>query len=91
MRQIMSRTLTALLLAAALGTPLRAEETIDSGAYLAARIAEAENDFRAAATWYGKAILTDAGNPQLLDGAILAEIGIGDLPLAIEAAKLPNR
>ncbi len=88
MRQIMSRTLTVLLLAAALGTPLRAEETIDSGAYLAARIAEAENDFRAAATWYGKAIMTDAGNPQLLDGAILAEIGIGDLPLAIEAAKL---
>ncbi|MDZ4088351.1 MAG: tetratricopeptide repeat protein [Tabrizicola sp.] len=88
MRQIMSRTLTALLLAAAMGTPLRADEKIDSGAYLAARIAESENDFRAAATWYGKAIIADSANPQLLDGAILAEIGIGDFALAIEAAKL---
>lgn len=88
MRQIMSRTLTALLLAAALGSPLRADETVDSGAYLAARIAEAENDFRAAATWYGKAIIADSSNPQLLDGAILAEIGIGDFALATEAAKL---
>lgn len=88
MRQIMSRTLTALLLAAAMGTPLRADEKVDSGAYLAARIAESENDFRAAATWYGKAIIADSGNPQLLDGAILAEIGIGDFALAIEAAKL---
>ena len=84
----MSRTLTALLLAAAMGTPLRADEKVDSGAYLAARIAESENDFRAAATWYGKAIIADSGNPQLLDGAILAEIGIGDFALAIEAAKL---
>jgi tetratricopeptide (TPR) repeat protein len=88
MRQIMSRTLTALLLAAALGTPLRADDRIDSGAYLAARVAESENDFRAAATWYGKAIIADSGNPQLLDGAILAEIGIGDFAVAIDAAKL---
>lgn len=88
MRQMMSRTLTALLLAAALGSPLRADEKVDSGAYLAARIAESENDFRAAATWYGKAIIADSANPQLLDGAILAEIGIGDFALATEAAKL---
>lgn len=88
MRQIMTRTLTALLLAAAMGLPLRAEEKVDSGAYLAARIAESENDFRAAAAWYGKAIIADSGNPQLLDGAILAELGIGDFTLATEAAKL---
>ncbi|MDP3193979.1 tetratricopeptide repeat protein [Tabrizicola sp.] len=88
MRQITSRTLTALLLAAAISTPLRADDKIDSGAYLAARIAESENDFRAAATWYGKAIIADSSNPQLLDGAILAEIGIGDIALAIDAAKL---
>ena len=88
MRQIMSRTLTALVLAAALGSPVRADDTVDSGAYLAARIAESENDFRAAATWYGKAIIADSANPQLLDGAILAEIGIGDFALATEAAKL---
>lgn len=88
MRQIMSRTLTALFVAAALATPLRADEDIDSGAYLAARIAESENDFRAAATWYAKAIIADSKNPQLLDGAILAEVGVADFSLAIEAAKL---
>lgn len=88
MRQIMSRSLTVLILAAGLAAPLRAEEKIDSGAYLAARIAETENDFRAAATWFAKAIIADSQNPQLLDGAILAEIGIGDFTLAAEAAGL---
>ena len=87
MRQPLFRTLT-LLLATALAAPLHAEEIVDSGAYLAARIAESENDFRAAATWYGKAILSDNSNPSLLDGAILAELGIGDFALATEAAKL---
>lgn len=88
MRSAMSRTLSALLLAAAIGSPLCADDKIDSGAYLAARVAEAENDFRAAAAWYGKAIIADSGNAQLLDGAILAEIGVGDFALAVEAAGL---
>lgn len=76
--------LTALALAAALGSPLRAE---DAGAYLAARVAESQNDFRAASGWYGKAILSDAGNARLLEGGILAELGAGDFDLAIQAAK----
>lgn len=88
MPHIVSRTLTAFVLAAALGSPLRAEEEAgDAGAYLAARIAESENDFRAAAGWYGKAILSDNNNPRLLEGAILAELGIGDFDLAAQAAK----
>jgi tetratricopeptide (TPR) repeat protein len=91
MRHAMPRTLTALILAATLAGPLHAEEKVDSGAYLAARIAESENDFRAAATWYGKAIIADSSNPQLLDGAILAEIGVGDFALATDAAKLRKR
>ncbi len=88
MRPIMSRTLTALLLAAAMVAPLWADEQVDSGAYLAARVAESENDFTSAASWYAKAIIADSGNPQLLDGAILAEIGIGAFGPATEAAKL---
>ncbi|MES2916414.1 MAG: tetratricopeptide repeat protein [Pseudomonadota bacterium] len=87
MRSVISRTLTALALAAVLGSPLRADDDVDSGAYLAARIAESENDFRAAANWYGQAITADPGNPTLLDGAILAEIGVGDFALAIDAAR----
>lgn len=88
MPHVLPRRLTALLLAAVLATPLQAEEKVDSGAYLAARVAEMENDFRASALWYGKAILADNANPELLDGAILAEIGVGDLALAAEAARL---
>jgi tetratricopeptide (TPR) repeat protein len=79
------RFLSGLAVAALLAGPLRAQET-DVGAYLAARIAEAQNDFRAAAGWYGKAILSDAGNRTLLEGAILAELGNGDFALAVTAA-----
>lgn len=91
MRSAMSRTLTALVVAAVLGTPLRADEKIDSGAYLAARVAESENDFRSSAAWYAKAIIADSGNPQLLDGAILAELAMGDFDLATEAATLRKK
>ncbi len=87
MPSAVSRSLTAIALAAALATPLRAEGDGDAGAYLAARIAETQNDFRAAAGWYGKAILADSGNPRLLEGAILAEIGNGDFAIAAEAAR----
>ncbi|NJM81745.1 MAG: tetratricopeptide repeat protein [Tabrizicola sp.] len=66
------------------GTPAAAEE--NAGAYLAARIAETRNDFRAAAAWYARAILEDEGNPRLLDGAILADIGIGDFAAAVQTA-----
>ncbi len=82
----LSRILTATAVAVALGSPLAAEDG-DAGAYLAARVAESENDFRAAAGWYGKAILSDTANARLLEGAILAELGIGDMALAIEGAK----
>jgi hypothetical protein len=64
MSKILSRCLTALSLAAVLGSPLQAEEAIDTGAYLAARVAESDNDFRAASAWYARAIETDPNNPQ---------------------------
>ena len=87
MPKALPRILTALVLAAALGSPLRAGAEGDAGAYLAARVAESENDFRAAAGWYGKAIMADPSNPVLLEGAILSEIGMGDFTLAAEAAR----
>jgi tetratricopeptide (TPR) repeat protein len=88
MPHVISRTLTALFLAAVLGTPVRADDDVDTGAYLAARVAESQNDFRQSSVWYGKAIIADSGNAQLLEGAMVAEIGVGDLPLAIDAARL---
>jgi tetratricopeptide (TPR) repeat protein len=81
-----ARLLPALALAVLLTAPVRAEDG-DAGAYLAARVAESHNDFRAASGWYGRAILSDSGNPRLLEGAILAELGGGDMALAIEAAR----
>lgn len=86
MPHALTRTLTALALAAVLGAPLRAEEG-DSGAYLAARIAESENDFSAAAMWYAKAVLADPENARLLEGSILAKLGVGDFVRAAEAAR----
>ncbi|MFN3993337.1 MAG: tetratricopeptide repeat protein [Tabrizicola flagellatus] len=88
MRSVISRTFSALVLAVALGAPLQAEDDINTGAYLAARIAESENDFRAAAGWYAQAIAADPGNPALLDGAILANIGVGNFTQAIELAAM---
>ncbi|MBK6466131.1 MAG: tetratricopeptide repeat protein [Rhodobacter sp.] len=54
----------------------------DSGAYLAARVAESENDFRAAAAWYERALLADPANPSLIEGAIYAELGLGNFDKA---------
>lgn len=82
------RTLTALALGTALSIgPLLAEEVQNTGAYLAARVAESENDFQSAARWYAKAIEADANNPRLVEGALLAEIGMGDFESASVAAK----
>lgn len=87
MPMIRSRSLIAMVLAAGLGFPLHAEEAVNTGAYLSARIAEAENDFPAAVDWYAKAMLADPKNPRILEGAVLAQIGIGDIDLAATTAE----
>lgn len=53
-----------------------------SGAYLAARVAEAESDFRAAARWYGAAMEADPGNLALVEGALYAVLALGDFDRA---------
>ncbi len=79
MPQKLCPTLTALALVLAGGGALAQETTgngaevtaevvtetaADAGAYIAARVAEANSDFRAAAAWYDRALLTDPGNPR---------------------------
>ena len=86
------RTFAALALSVVMTPgPLRAqaagEAVGDTGAYLAARVAESENDFTAAADWYGRALLADPKNTRLLEGAVLAQLGVGDVPSAIDTAK----
>ncbi|AWD22049.1 tetratricopeptide repeat protein [Pseudogemmobacter blasticus] len=88
-------TLTAALAAGLLAVtvpPGLAQDQVqdgDPGAYLAARNAEANGDFRAAAAWYARAALSDPDNPAVLDGAMFANLSLGKIDLAAQvAAKL---
>lgn len=64
-------------------TPARSE---DAGAYLAARVASAESDYRAALEWFSRALAADPGNPQLLDGAVISAMGSGDFGAGAQLA-----
>jgi len=55
-----------------------------SGAYLAARVAESESNFREAARWYGVAMEADPGNLALVEGALYAALALGDFEHAGE-------
>ena len=68
-----------------LATPLGAETA--AGSYLAARAASAANDYRAAGALYDAALANNPGNAALLDGAILAQIGAGDVAKAAVLAR----
>ncbi len=91
----LSRPLFALALAALtlppLGAPAAAQDaprTEDAGAYLAARVAATENDYREAAAWYDRLLQTTPDDPAMLEGAIIANMGMGDMA---KAAELANR
>ncbi|VDC23650.1 tetratricopeptide repeat protein [Pseudogemmobacter humi] len=88
---------TALGFSLGLAVPLAAQEasvspapeplaSVDAGAYLAARNAEATGDFRAAAAWFGQALLADPDNPLIMDGAIFARLSLGEIVAAAEIA-----
>ena len=93
------RPISAALLALglALGLPAVAQDAapdaatdtakIDSGAFLAARLAASNADYAAGAEWYARALVTDAGNPALLEGAILSNIGLGEFGPAANMAR----
>jgi tetratricopeptide (TPR) repeat protein len=101
-RSFLRLTTAALALSAALAPPLWAEgeaangttvaaevesATPDSGAYLAARAAEAAADFRAAAGWYARALIADPTNRFLMEGSIYSNLNLGEIGLAAEVAK----
>ncbi len=58
-----------------------------SGAYLAARHATMFNDFRAGAEYYARAMMQDPGNPQLMENAVMAYIGLGQADRAVAVAR----
>ncbi len=80
-------TAAALALATALafgGAPVAADG--NAGAYLAARIAAVDNDYRAAADYYTRALVRDPSNPVLLEGALASQVNAGDLDRAVPIA-----
>ncbi len=82
-RALRATALAALLSATAL--PVLAEE--NAGAYLAARQAAFDNDFRSAADFYARALLRDTKNPQILQSALTAYLSLGDLERAAPLAR----
>ncbi|MFV2033807.1 MAG: tetratricopeptide repeat protein [Halocynthiibacter sp.] len=69
----------------ALVPPARAEQL--SGAYLAARQASFYSDFKPAAQYYSLALTHDPANPEFLESALTAFIGLGDFESALPLAQ----
>lgn len=65
--------------------PLLAQEA--AGAYLAARQARYDNDFKAAAEHYSRALLKDPTNPAILESTAAAYLATGDLDRALPIAQ----
>jgi len=83
----MSRLFRVLpLVAALLAGPVAAQDG-DAGAFLAARVAASQNDYKAAAAWFARAMLSDTRNAELLEGAAIANINIGEIDLAADVAR----
>ncbi len=80
-RPLVALALAALVLAA---PPLRAE---DAGAYLAARVAGANDDYRQAAGWFTRALMADPANPSLMEGAMVGHVGAGTIESAVAVAR----
>ena len=77
-----------LTLALALVAGISAKPVLaDSGSYLAARSAMISNDYAEAAQYYAQALTQDPTNPEILENAVNAYIGLGDLERATAVAK----
>ncbi|MDP3341579.1 tetratricopeptide repeat protein [Frigidibacter sp.] len=77
---------SASALALSLATAVRAEGEVAAGPYLAARVASGHSDYREAATYYTQALARDPSNPLLLESAILAQLGLGEIQRAVPVA-----
>jgi len=67
--------------------PLPALSQGIAGSYLAARHASLFSDYRAAAEYFGRALLRDPRNPQLLESATMAHVGLGQIDRAAPIAR----
>ncbi|MDM8167392.1 MAG: tetratricopeptide repeat protein [Roseovarius sp.] len=62
-----------------------ADEAI--GAYLAARQASLDNDYKAAAEYFTKALAEDQSNPAILESAVVAHVSLGHFDQAIPISR----
>lgn len=77
-----------LTLALALVAGVSTKSTFaDSGSYLAARSAMIASDYAEAAQYYAEALTRDPTNPSILENAVNAYIGLGDLNRAASVAQ----
>ncbi|MBU2961936.1 tetratricopeptide repeat protein [Citreicella sp. C3M06] len=74
----------ALAVMAGLAGPAAANSL--SGGYLAARQASFLGDFKAAAEYYGRALIFDPGNSALRERAVYANLALGNVPQAVTLA-----
>ena len=81
-----ARLLSSVAFALCLALPAKAQDG-DAGAYLAARSAAINSDYRAAAGWYTRALVQDPANPALLEGMVASNLGIGDFDVAADVGK----
>ncbi|MFN6977888.1 MAG: tetratricopeptide repeat protein, partial [Gemmobacter sp.] len=83
-----SRIASALLVAAALAAAIPAASAAEvSGAYLAARTAIRSSDFREAAGYFTRALVREPANPAFLEGALIAQVGQGNVKAAVPVAR----
>ncbi len=78
---------SALALAISLAAPPPADADEAIGAYLAARQASLEHDYRAAARYFSRALAQDPSNPAILESAVVAYLSLGELDRAVPIAR----
>lgn len=85
MRVFRNFTAAAMLWAALGGGSAGAQEF--AGPFLAARASSSVNDYAPAAEYYGRLLLADPENPVFLEGAVLANVGTGNIETALVLAQ----
>jgi tetratricopeptide (TPR) repeat protein len=79
-------TAVAMTFSVSVGAPQAFAQSV-SGAYLAGRQATSQNDFSNASTYFVKALARDRTNPELMEGAVLSLLALGEIQKAVPIAK----
>ena len=86
-RQTRTLLITAALGALMAGGPaLSQADNVGAGAYLAARQASMLSDYKQAARYYREAVAQSPNNLTMLENAMVAAVGVGNIDAAVELA-----